>query len=89
MIQGIMKCGMGNWADIADQYVRLKSSTECEEHYFSVIYQATDINDPSKVLTMKYDTILASNRQDFKEVIIEPQDDNSNHTSKADHPAQS
>lgn len=71
-----MKCGMGNWADISDQYVKQKSATLCEEHYFSVIYQASqqpnnsdNPNAQAKPPQMKYDTLLAGSRQDFKEVI--------------------
>lgn len=30
-----MKCGLGNWADIADQYVKTKQPKECEDHYFT------------------------------------------------------
>ena len=37
-----MKCGMGNWVDIAEQYVKTKDPKECEEHYFSFYYKSRD-----------------------------------------------
>ena len=37
LIQGIMKCGLGNWSDISEQFVKIKTPEECEDHYFSVI----------------------------------------------------
>lgn len=30
-----MRCGLGNWADISDQYVKSKLSKECEDHYYT------------------------------------------------------
>jgi len=42
LIQGIMKCGMGNWIDIAEQYVKNKEPKECDEHYFSYYYKLRD-----------------------------------------------
>lgn len=39
LIQGIMKCGLGNWIDIAEQYVRTKDAKQCEDHYFSFDYR--------------------------------------------------
>lgn len=50
LIQGIMKCGLGNWQDISEQFVKVKSADECQKHYFSVIMkQGSDIS---------YDVIL-------------------------------
>jgi hypothetical protein len=40
LIQGIMKCGLGNWIDISEQYVKHKTPKECEEHYFSFYYKS-------------------------------------------------
>lgn len=39
LIQGIMKCGMGNWIDISDLYVKTKTDKECEQHYFTFFYK--------------------------------------------------
>ena len=50
LIQGIMKCGLGNWQDISEQFVKVKTSIECEEHYFSVIMKQGD--------GISYDVIL-------------------------------
>ena len=44
LIQGIMKCGLGNWADVASQFVKTKSDLECEEFYLGKIYQTGDIH---------------------------------------------
>jgi hypothetical protein len=35
LIQGIMKCGLGNWKEISEQYVKSKNEVECEEHFFA------------------------------------------------------
>lgn len=37
-MQGIMKCGMGNWTDIAQQFVKTKSWDECEKFYLGCLY---------------------------------------------------
>ena len=37
-MQGIMKCGMGNWTDIAQQFVKTKSWDECEKFYQGCLY---------------------------------------------------
>lgn len=37
-----MKCGMGNWVDIADQYVKTKEPKQCEDHYFSFYYKSKE-----------------------------------------------
>ncbi len=37
-----MKCGLGNWVDIAEQYVKTKTAKECEEHYYSFFYKSRD-----------------------------------------------
>lgn len=30
-----MKCGLGNWKDISEQYVKTKTAKDCEEHYYT------------------------------------------------------
>jgi Myb-like DNA-binding domain len=35
LIQGIMKCGLGNWLEVSGQFVKTKTLTECEEHYYT------------------------------------------------------
>jgi transcriptional adapter 2-alpha len=48
LIQGIMKCGMGNWTDIQEQYVKEKKPSQVEEHYHSFYYEAKDDDLPKK-----------------------------------------
>ena len=39
LFQGIMKCGMGNWTDVAAQFLNSnKSEAECEELYLGFLY---------------------------------------------------
>lgn len=38
LISGIMKCGLGNWDDVHEQFLQQRTPEECEEHYFSVVY---------------------------------------------------
>lgn len=47
LIQGIMKCGMGNWIDISEQYIKTKTPDECEEHYFTFYYKSKENNLPT------------------------------------------
>lgn len=47
MLQGITKCGMGNWIDISEQYVKSKTPEECEEHYFAFYYKTKESPFPS------------------------------------------
>lgn len=35
-----MKCGMGNWIDISEQYVKTKTPQDCENHYFTFYYKS-------------------------------------------------
>ena len=43
LIMGIMKCGLGNWTDISEQYLKQsKQPKECEIHYFSLLMQQID-----------------------------------------------
>ena len=43
LIQGIMKCGLGNWQEIAESYVKgsstatAKTPEQCETHYYGVL----------------------------------------------------
>ena len=46
-----MKCGSGNWLDISEQFVKLKSPEECEDHYFSVIMKQEEKIKYQVVLT--------------------------------------
>jgi transcriptional adapter 2-alpha len=47
LLQGIMKCGLGNWADIATQFVETKDMKECEEHYFCFYYKSKQESLPN------------------------------------------
>ena len=42
LLQGIMKCGLGNWFDISEQYVKTKSAPACEIHYFTFYYKSKE-----------------------------------------------
>jgi hypothetical protein len=42
-----MKCGMGNWIDISDLYVKTKNPQECEMHYFTFYYKSKEDNMPT------------------------------------------
>jgi hypothetical protein len=44
-----MKCGLGNWFDISEQYVKSKNATSCEIHYFAFYYKNKTENIPSEV----------------------------------------
>lgn len=48
LLQGIMKCGMGNWIDISEQYVKSKTSDQCESHYFTFYYKNKERNLPTE-----------------------------------------
>jgi hypothetical protein len=43
-----MKCGMGNWIDISEQYIKSKTPDECEEHYFTFYYKSKQNNLPTE-----------------------------------------
>ena len=47
LLQGIMKCGMCNWIDISEQYVKGKSPIDCEEHYITFYYKSKENNIPT------------------------------------------
>lgn len=39
-----MKCGLGNWDDISEQYLKGDhTKDECEEHYFALLMQQEKI----------------------------------------------
>lgn len=42
LVQGIMKCGLGNWTDIASQFVKTKTPDDCEVFYLSTLYVSGD-----------------------------------------------
>ena len=44
LINGIMKCGLGNWEDVSEQFVKNKNPQECEEHYFAFYYKSRSEN---------------------------------------------
>ena len=58
MLQGVMKCGMGNWIDISEQYVKTKTASDCEEHYFTFYYKSKEHNMPDE-----NDCIIQGSRQ--------------------------
>jgi hypothetical protein len=45
LISGIMKCGLGNWEDVQEQFLQHRTPQECEEHYFSVVYKSSSKQD--------------------------------------------
>lgn len=53
-----MKCGMGNWIDISEQYVKTKTAADCEEHYFTFYYKSKEHNMPDEL-----DCIINGNRE--------------------------
>ncbi len=42
-----MKCGLGNWNDIASQFVETKTPKECEDHYYSFFFKNKNDHLPS------------------------------------------
>jgi len=62
LIQGIMKCGLGNWTDIAEQFLNgQKKPKDCEEHYFAVLMQQTEKINYQTVLTYRANKALSAN----------------------------
>lgn len=58
LFQGIMKCGMGNWTDVATQFLNgNKTEVECEELYLGYLYQAQEETNELKK-SIKYDHVL-------------------------------
>ena len=66
-----MKCGMGNWVDIAEQYVKTKDPKQCEDHYFSFYYKAQD-----NFLPNHDDCIMKSQRIVKNDLIVFDIDEN-------------
>ena len=57
-----MKCGLGNWTDIAEQYVKTKQAKDCEEHYWSFFYKSKDNALPSdEDLILKQEKRISKN----------------------------
>lgn len=42
LLQGVMKCGLGNWKGISELYVKSKTAEDCEEHYFTFYYKSKE-----------------------------------------------
>lgn len=42
LLQGVSKCGLGNWKGISEQYVKSKEPEDCEEHYFTFYYKSKE-----------------------------------------------
>lgn len=42
-----MKCGLGNWKEVSDQYVKTHSQKECEEHYYTFFNKSRDDPQPN------------------------------------------
>jgi hypothetical protein len=59
LLQGIMKCGMGNWIDISEQYVKSKDAEQCESHYFTFYYKNKENNIP----TEEQDVLILGQRE--------------------------
>ena len=58
LLQGIMKCGLGNWFDISEQYVKSQSAKNCEDHYFTFYYK----NKLENIPTNEKDCIIKGKR---------------------------
>lgn len=65
LIQGIMKCGLGNWKDISEQYVRTKDAVQCEEHYFTIFYRSRDELKP------EFEEIIVKSKKSAKHITLE------------------
>jgi len=63
LIQGLMKCGLGNWKDIAEQYVKGKSAEECEEHYYAFYNKSKVDTKPSEedfIIVQRFNSTASS-----------------------------
>jgi hypothetical protein len=73
-----MKYGLGNWNDIAENYLKNKTATQCEEHYFGIIYRTREDNKKlyQSILTERaadhceYDLELASIYEEQRQAYI-------------------
>jgi len=43
-----MKCGLGNWKEVSDQYVKTKSPKDCEEHYYTFYFRSKEEHLPNQ-----------------------------------------
>jgi hypothetical protein len=64
LIQGIMKCGLGNWQDISEQFVKGQTPKECETHYFSVLMKQSEGISYASAITMR---ALNTKKEDTKD----------------------
>lgn len=58
-----MKCGLGNWKEVSDQYVKTKSLQECEEHYYAFYNKSKEDflpNDDDYIILQRYSTTASS-----------------------------
>lgn len=62
-----MKCGLGNWEDVHDQFLQGRSPQECEEHYFSVVYKSTSVDNPKVV----YSSVLRERAPATQDCILD------------------
>ena len=63
---GIMKCGLGNWTDISEQYLKAnKNPKECEIHYFSILMQQIDQISYKSALTYRANKAADPNDRDL------------------------
>ena len=62
-----MKCGMGNWIDISEQYIKTKTPEDCEDHYFTFYYKSKENNLPTND-----DVIIQGARKITKDTIEVP-----------------
>lgn len=61
-----MKCGLGNWKDISEQYVRKKNSEECEDHYYT-FYNKSKVDtkpvDDDFIIMQRFSTVSNSSNR--------------------------
>ena len=59
LVQGIMKCGLGNWVDISEQFVKAMDKTpkECEEHYHGVLMKQAQSIEYESILSKRAETL--------------------------------
>jgi transcriptional adapter 2-alpha len=63
LIQGIMKCGLGNWDDVHEQFLQQRTPSECEEHYFSIVYSSTTSETPN----VDYTSVMTKRKPQAKD----------------------
>jgi hypothetical protein len=61
-----MKCGLGNWKDISEQYVRNKTPEECEDHYYTFYFKGKNdwkpTDDDFIIVSRSASSAASSNR---------------------------